>query len=212
MLLKFRVFVVMFRSDGFAIMSEYIEHDQQGISVGIVEKKFFTFAEPPDEMVLENGARLGPVTLAFETYGELNADKSNAVLILHALSGDSHAAGYYTEDDEKPGWWDNMVGPGERGFHLGHARLLRRSDPNEQRNEHQGAALDVQGVFGQIAQAFSQRPTGTGGQARGRMKMDVRQGRARQHQKHQADQPPGKQPAAPLPGPVSAPAQSHPYT
>ena len=74
-------------------MSEYIERDQEGISVGIVEKKFFTFAEPPDEMVLESGARLGPVTLAFETYGELNADKSNVVLILHALSVDSHAAG-----------------------------------------------------------------------------------------------------------------------
>ena len=94
-------------------MSEYIEHDQEGISVGIVEKKFFTFADPPDEMVLENGARFGPVTLAYETYGELNADKSNVVLILHALSGDSHAAGYYKEEDEKPGWWDIMVGPGK---------------------------------------------------------------------------------------------------
>jgi homoserine O-acetyltransferase len=94
-------------------MSEYIEHDQEGISVGIVEKKFFTFAEPPDDMVLENGARFGPVTLAYETYGELNADKSNVVLILHALSGDSHAAGYYQEEDEKPGWWDIMVGPGK---------------------------------------------------------------------------------------------------
>ena len=113
MLLKFRVFVVIYRISGFPIMSEYIEHDQHGISVGIVEKKLFTFAEPPDEMVLENGARLGPVTLAYETYGELNADKSNVVLILHALSGDSHAAGYYTEEDEKPGWWDIMVGPGK---------------------------------------------------------------------------------------------------
>jgi homoserine acetyltransferase len=62
-------------------MSEYIEHDQEGISAGIVEKKFFTFAEPPNDMVLENGARFGPVTLAYETYGELNADKSNVVLI-----------------------------------------------------------------------------------------------------------------------------------
>ena len=84
-------------------MSEYIEHDQEGISVGIVEKKSFTFADPPDEMVLENGARFGPVTLAYETYGELNADKSNVVLILHALSGDSHAAGYYRNDDPKSG-------------------------------------------------------------------------------------------------------------
>jgi len=94
-------------------MSEYIEHDKDEISVGIVEKKLFTFAEPPDEMVLESGARFGPLTLAYETCGRLNEDKSNVILILHALSGDSHAAGYYTADDEKPGWWDNMVGPGK---------------------------------------------------------------------------------------------------
>jgi len=94
-------------------MSEYIEHDKDKISVGIVAKKLFTFAEPPNEMVLESGARFGPVTLTYETYGELNEDKSNAILILHALSGDSHVAGYYTADDEKPGWWDNMVGPGK---------------------------------------------------------------------------------------------------
>ena len=94
-------------------MSEYIEHDSDGISVGIVEKKFFTFAEPPHEMTLESGEKLGPVTLAYETYGELDTDRNNAILILHALSGDSHAAGYYREDDPKPGWWDIMVGPGK---------------------------------------------------------------------------------------------------
>lgn len=94
-------------------MSEYIEHDKQGISVGVVEKKFFTFAEPPDKMCLESGARLGPVTMAYETYGTLDRKRSNAVLICHALSGDSHAAGYYSKDDPKPGWWDIMVGPGK---------------------------------------------------------------------------------------------------
>ena len=94
-------------------MSEYIEHDRDKISVGIVEKKIYAFAEPPQEMVLEGGARLGPVSLAYETCGTLNADKSNVVLIAHALSGDSHVAGYYTPDDEKPGWWDSMVGPGK---------------------------------------------------------------------------------------------------
>ncbi len=94
-------------------MSEYIEHDKDENSVGIVEKQFFTFTEPPDGMVLESGACLGPITLAYETCGTLNADKSNVILILHALSGDSHMAGYYVEDDEKPGWWDNMVGPGK---------------------------------------------------------------------------------------------------
>jgi homoserine O-acetyltransferase len=94
-------------------MSEYIENDPQGISVGVVEKKFFTFAEPPDTLNLECGASLGPLTLAFETYGTLNPARDNAVLITHALSGDSHAAGYYASEDKKPGWWDIMVGPGK---------------------------------------------------------------------------------------------------
>jgi len=96
-------------------MSEYIEHDINGVSVGQVEKEFFTFAGPPDEMILENGEKLGPITIAYETYGTLNPEKDNAVLILHALSGDSHAAGYYSKDDPKPGWWDIMVGP-EKGI------------------------------------------------------------------------------------------------
>jgi len=94
-------------------MSEYIEHDKAGVSVGLVEKKSYTFAEPPNEMILECGAKLGPITIAYETCGKLNDDKSNAVLICHALSGDSHVAGYYSEDDSKPGWWDIMVGPGK---------------------------------------------------------------------------------------------------
>jgi len=94
-------------------MSEYIGHDKQGVSVGVVEKKYFTFAEPPQKMPLESGAELGPITLAYETFGALDGDKNNVVLILHALSGDSHVAGYYREDDPKPGWWDIMVGPGK---------------------------------------------------------------------------------------------------
>jgi len=94
-------------------MSEYIEHDKDHISVGIVERKYFTFANPHNEMILENGSKLGPVTIAYETYGTLTPRKDNVILILHALSGDSHAAGYYTEKDSKPGWWDIMVGPGK---------------------------------------------------------------------------------------------------
>ncbi|HEY3291662.1 MAG TPA: alpha/beta fold hydrolase, partial [Anaerolineae bacterium] len=60
---------------------------------------------------LQNGATLQPVTLAYETYGQLNSTRSNAILILHALSGDAHVAGYNSPDDEKPGWWDDAVGP-----------------------------------------------------------------------------------------------------
>ncbi len=82
-------------------------------SVGIVEKKYFHFAHPPQEMEFECGQRLGPLTLAYETYVQLKRDRSNAVLVLHALTGDSHAAGYYTPQDQKPGWWDTMIGPGK---------------------------------------------------------------------------------------------------
>ncbi len=80
-------------------------------SVGIVETQYYTFAQPPHEIVLENNQKLGPITLAFETYGNLNHDKSNAILLLHALSGDAHVAGFHL-GDKSPGWWDKMVGPG----------------------------------------------------------------------------------------------------
>lgn len=82
-------------------------------SVGIVQTQYFTFAEPPFEMELECGRKLGPVTLAYETYGKLSPKKDNAILVVHALSGDAHAAGYSSPDEEKPtGWWDIMIGPG----------------------------------------------------------------------------------------------------
>ncbi len=95
-------------------MSEYTSRDASGASVGIVEKKYYSFARKPTEaLVLESGTRLGPVTVAYETYGELSPNKDNAVLVLHALTGDCHAAGYYSKADAKPGWWENMVGPGK---------------------------------------------------------------------------------------------------
>jgi homoserine O-acetyltransferase len=86
---------------------------EQPGSVGIVETQTFTFGEPPGEIILESGAKLGPVTLAYETYGTLNDDHSNAVLIVHALTGDAHVAGYHATEDAKPGWWDEAVGPGK---------------------------------------------------------------------------------------------------
>jgi homoserine O-acetyltransferase len=82
-------------------------------SVGIVKTQFFTFAHPPQGMLLECGREFGPITLAYETYGELNSAKDNAILILHALSGDAHAAGFHEPDEKNPGWWDIMIGPGK---------------------------------------------------------------------------------------------------
>jgi len=82
-------------------------------SIGVVQRQEFTFAESPNEMELVSGAKLGPITIAYETYGTLNGEKSNAILITHALSGDAHVAGRHSDDDRKPGWWDDMVGPGK---------------------------------------------------------------------------------------------------
>ena len=66
----------------------------------------YTFACPPEELTLESGEKLGPITLAYETYGKLNVQKSNAIMVLHALSGDAHVAG-------SGGWWENLIGPGK---------------------------------------------------------------------------------------------------
>jgi homoserine O-acetyltransferase len=82
-------------------------------SAGLVRTKSFTFAEPPNAMELEGGGKLGPITQAYETYGELSPERDNAVLIVHALSGDAHVAGYHTPEDRKPGWWDIFIGPGK---------------------------------------------------------------------------------------------------
>lgn len=86
------------------------EQKASGESVGVVEARYFTFSEGDSKILLESGAQLGPVTLAYETYGVLNEEKTNAVLVLHALSLDAHAAGFHA-GDENPGWWDIMIGP-----------------------------------------------------------------------------------------------------
>ena len=82
-------------------------------SVGIVDTEFVTLFEPPGRLSLACGSELGPVTVAYETYGRLSAERDNAVFVCHALTGDAHAAGYHRGDGSKPGWWDRFIGPGK---------------------------------------------------------------------------------------------------
>ncbi len=77
-------------------------------SVGLVDAQSQIITTP---LHLDSGAVLENYTLSYETYGKLNENRNNAVLICHALTGDQHAAGYNSESDRKPGWWDNMIGP-----------------------------------------------------------------------------------------------------
>lgn len=76
-------------------------------SVGIVKTKYLTLDRP---ILLDCGKILDNITIAYETYGKLNENKDNAILVLHALTGDAHAAGYH-ENKKNLGWWDNMIGP-----------------------------------------------------------------------------------------------------
>lgn len=82
-------------------------------SVGIVQTRFARLFEPPSVLKLESGVGLGPINVAYETYGELTREKDNAIFICHALTGDAHVAGKHAPDSRKSGWWDGLVGPGK---------------------------------------------------------------------------------------------------
>jgi homoserine O-acetyltransferase len=79
-------------------------------SVGVVTPQRATFSEP---LTLKSGAVVDEYELVYETYGQLNAERSNAVLVCHALNAAHHVAGRYADDPENVGWWDNMIGPGK---------------------------------------------------------------------------------------------------
>jgi homoserine O-acetyltransferase len=81
-----------------------------GDDVGIVRPRDYTHAGP---FTFKSGQVIQGFTLRYETYGSLNATRDNAVLVCHALSGDHHCAGWHSENDAKPGWWNNLIGPGK---------------------------------------------------------------------------------------------------
>ncbi len=82
-------------------------------SVGLVETRILRVVEADAPLLLECGKKLGPIDVAYETYGQLNEARDNAILVCHALSGNAHAAGYHSAEDKKPGWWEDMIGPGK---------------------------------------------------------------------------------------------------
>ena len=90
-------------------MSEYLHKS----SIGPVEPKDFVKDYGEAGFVLENGKTLPALTIRYETYGKLNATADNAVWICSPLTADAHAAGWYTENDKKAGWWDELIGPGK---------------------------------------------------------------------------------------------------
>ena len=85
--------------------SQYVNHPNE---IGMVAEKTFAYEE---SFLLSSGEKLEGFQLRYECYGELNKEKDNAIYVCHALTGDHHVAGVYSEEDEKPGWWNHVVGP-----------------------------------------------------------------------------------------------------
>src|SRR5574341_1893308 len=83
-------------------------HDPSSVGAATAQKAHFG-----DPIKLRGGAELPSFDIAYETYGQLNAAKSNAVLVCHALNASHHVAGFYEDDKTNIGWWDNLVGPGK---------------------------------------------------------------------------------------------------
>ena len=93
------------------------------LSVGVVETKILEISLPEEGFLLESGSSIAEVTVAYESYGDLNDDGSNVIFICHALTGDAHVAGYCSEDPASKGWWEEMVGPG-KGIDTDHYHVI----------------------------------------------------------------------------------------
>jgi len=96
-----------------AIPEELVENTSAtGPGVGVVQTRYVELFSPDHPLVLANGAKLGPIRVAYETYGTLSPNRDNAIFVCHALTGDAHLAGKRDPNVRKAGWWDELVGPG----------------------------------------------------------------------------------------------------
>ena len=79
----------------------------------IIETKIVRLFDQTNPLTLDCGVSLSPIDVAYETYGELNSEGTNAIVVCHALTGSAHAAGYSSEDPKSIGWWDSFIGEGK---------------------------------------------------------------------------------------------------
>lgn len=95
--------------------TEFVDTDEASLARDgeFVDRQYATLFEAPHPLTLESGEFLGPITVAYQTYGTLSPHKDNVVYICHALTGDAHVAGRHHAEERKPGWWDGFVGPGK---------------------------------------------------------------------------------------------------
>ena len=100
-------------SQDTAMSNDDSEFEPGKDSIGFVETQSVKLFEAPNELCLESGVRFGPIDVAYETYGTLSPDKDNAIFVCHALTGDAHVAGWHDGEERKPGWWNDLIGPGK---------------------------------------------------------------------------------------------------
>jgi homoserine O-acetyltransferase/O-succinyltransferase len=104
--------ILLFTCTGEAVYFSFMDN-KTASSVGIVETKTIRVVREDSPLKLECGKTLGPIDVAYETYGTLNAEGTNVIIICHALSGNAHVAGWHGKEGNNPGWWDIMVGHGK---------------------------------------------------------------------------------------------------